>query len=371
MTELSSSARATIRAPRGSRITARSWLTEAPLRMLMNNLDPEVAERPEDLVVYGGIGKAARNWECYDAIVAALTGLGEQETLLVQSGKPVGIFTTHADAPRVLIANSNLVPHWATWEKFHELDRRGLMMYGQMTAGSWIYIGSQGIVQGTYETFAEAGRQLFGGTLKGTITLTAGLGGMGGAQPLDETMNAGVVDYVDSDQSRISRRIKFGYLDEQAEDTNDAISRATKARDENRALSIGLLGNAADIFPQLLKHHAPIDIVTDQTSAHDPLTYLPRGVAFEDMAALRAEDPAGFTERARDSMAEQVSAMVGFLDAGAEVFDYGNSIRGEAQLAGYQRAFAFPGFVPAYIRPLFCEGKGPFRWAALSGDPKA
>ena len=269
----------------------------------------------------------------------------------------------------MLIANSNLVPQWATWEEFRRLEQLGLTMYGQMTAGSWIYIGTQGILQGTYETFAAIAAKRFGGTLKGTITLTGGLGGMGGAQPLAVTMNGGVVICVECDQSRISRRIEFGYLDEQAKDVDDAVKRATKARDENRALSIGLLGNAADVFPQLLKHHAPIDIVTDQTSAHDPLTYLPRGVAFEDMAALRAEDPAGFTERARDSMAEQVAAMVGFLDAGAEVFDYGNSIRGEAQLAGYDRAFEFPGFVPAYIRPLFCEGRGPFRWAALSGDP--
>ena len=339
------------------------------MRMLMNNLDPEVAEHPDQLIVYGGSGRAARSWEAYAAIIKTLQDLENDETLLVQSGKPVGVLRTHEWAPRVLIANSNLVPQWATWEEFRRLEHLGLTMYGQMTAGSWIYIGTQGILQGTYETFAAIAAKRFGGTLKGTITLTGGLGGMGGAQPLAVTMNGGVVICVECDQSRISRRIEFGYLDEQAEDTNDAISRATKARDENRALSIGLLGNAADVFPQLLKHHAPIDIVTDQTSAHDPLTYLPRGLAFEDMAALRAEDPAGFTERARDSMAEQVAAMVGFLDAGAEVFDYGNSIRGEAQLAGYDRAFEFPGFVPAYIRPLFCEGRGPFRWAALSGDP--
>ena len=339
------------------------------MRMLMNNLDPEVAEHPDQLIVYGGSGRAARSWEAYAAIIKTLQDLENDETLLVQSGKPVGVLRTHEWAPRVLIANSNLVPQWATWEEFRRLEHLGLTMYGQMTAGSWIYIGTQGILQGTYETFAAIAAKRFGGTLKGTITLTGGLGGMGGAQPLAVTMNGGVVICVECDQSRISRRIEFGYLDEQAEDTNDAISRATKARDENRALSIGLLGNAADVFPQLLKHHAPIDIVTDQTSAHDPLSYLPRGLAFEDMAALRAEDPAGFTERARDSMAEQVAAMVGFLDAGAEVFDYGNSIRGEAQLAGYDRAFEFPGFVPAYIRPLFCEGRGPFRWAALSGDP--
>ena len=339
------------------------------MRMLMNNLDPEVAEHPDQLIVYGGSGRAARSWDAYAAIIATLQDLENDETLLVQSGKPVGVLRTHEWAPRVLIANSNLVPQWATWEEFRRLEQLGLTMYGQMTAGSWIYIGTQGILQGTYETFAAIAAKRFGGTLTGTITLTGGLGGMGGAQPLAVTMNGGVVICVECDQSRISRRIEFGYLDEQAKDVDDAVRRATKARDENRALSIGLLGNAADVFPQLLKHHAPIDIVTDQTSAHDPLTYLPRGVAFEDMAALRAEDPAGFTERARDSMAEQVAAMVGFLDAGAEVFDYGNSIRGEAQMAGYDRAFEFPGFVPAYIRPLFCEGKGPFRWAALSGDP--
>jgi len=364
------------------------------MRMLMNNLDPEVAEHPDQLIVYGGSGRAARSWDAYAAIIKTLQDLENDETLLVQSGKPVGVMRTHEWAPRVLIANSNLVPQWATWEEFRRLEHLGLTMYGQMTAGSWIYIGTQGILQGTYETFAAIAAKRFGGTLRGTITLTAGLGGMGGAQPLAVTMNGGVVICVDCDQSRITRRIEGGYLDEQAKDVDvdcdqsritrrieggyldeqakdveDAVKRATKARDENRALSIGLLGNAADIFPKLLKHKAPIDIVTDQTSAHDPLTYLPRGVAFEDMAALRAEDPEGFTERARDSMAEQVAAMVGFLDAGAEVFDYGNSIRAEAQVAGYDRAFEFPGFVPAYIRPLFCEGKGPFRWAALSGDP--
>jgi urocanate hydratase len=358
-----------IHAPRGSQRTCKGWAQEAAMRMLMNNLDPEVAEHPDQLIVYGGSGRAARSWDAYAAIIKTLQDLENDETLLVQSGKPVGVLRTNEWAPRVLIANSNLVPQWATWEEFRRLEQLGLTMYGQMTAGSWIYIGTQGILQGTYETFAAIAAKRFGGTLRGTITLTAGLGGMGGAQPLAVTMNGGVVICVDCDQSRISRRIEFGYLDEQAQDVNDAVKRATRARDENRALSIGLLGNAADIFPHLLKHHAPIDIVTDQTSAHDPLTYLPRGVAFEDMPALRAEDPEGFTQRARDSMAEQVSAMVGFLDAGAEVFDYGNSIRGEAQLAGYDRAFEFPGFVPAYIRPLFCEGKGPFRWAALSGDP--
>jgi urocanate hydratase len=353
-----------VRAPRGAQLTCKGWAQEAAMRMLMNNLDPEVAEHPDQLIVYGGSGRAARSWDAYAAIIDNLTHLEDDETLLVQSGKPVGVLRTHEWAPRVLIANSNLVPQWATWEEF-----RGLTMYGQMTAGSWIYIGTQGILQGTYETFAAIAAKRFGGTLRGTITLTAGLGGMGGAQPLAVTMNGGVVICVECDQSRITRRIEFGYLDEQADDADDAIRRATAARDENRPLSIGLLGNAADVFPQMLKNNAPIDIVTDQTSAHDPLTYLPRGVSFEDMAALRAEDAGGFTRRARESMAEQVAAMVGFLDAGAEVFDYGNSIRGEAQLAGYDRAFAFPGFVPAYIRPLFCEGRGPFRWAALSGDP--
>jgi urocanate hydratase len=337
--------------------------------MLMNNLDPEVAEHPDQLIVYGGSGRAARSWQAFDAIVSSLRELAGDETLLVQSGKPVGIVRTHEWAPRVLIANSNLVPQWATWEEFRRLEAAGLTMFGQMTAGSWIYIGTQGILQGTYETFAAVAAKRFGGTLAGTITLTAGLGGMGGAQPLAVTMNGGVVICVDCDPSRISRRIEHGYLDEQASDVDDAVRRAVAAAEAGRALSIGLLGNAADLVPQLLRMDAPISVVTDQTSAHDPLTYLPRGVPFEDMAALRAEDPAGFSARARESMAEHVAAMVGFQDAGAEVFDYGNSIRGEAQLAGYERAFAFPGFVPAYIRPLFCEGKGPFRWAALSGDP--
>src|SRR5215475_894813 len=358
-----------VRAPRGSTLTARSWQTEAPLRMLMNNLDPEVAERPDDLVVYGGTGRAARNWAAFDAMVRTLTTLREDETMLVQSGKPVGVLRTHEWAPRVLIANSNLVPQWATWDEFRRLEQLGLTMYGQMTAGSWIYIGTQGILQGTYETFAAIAAKKYGGSLKGTITLTAGLGGMGGAQPLAVTMNGGVAICVDCDPSRIARRIEHGYLDVAAADVAGALRQAEAARDAGEALSIGLLGNAADVVPAMLAMGAPIDVVTDQTSAHDPLTYLPRGVAFEDMAALRAEDPAGFTARARESMAAHVAAMVGFLDAGAEVFDYGNSIRGEAELAGYTRAFAFPGFVPAYIRPLFCEGKGPFRWAALSGDP--
>ncbi|HEY1914977.1 MAG TPA: urocanate hydratase [Streptosporangiaceae bacterium] len=360
----------TIRAPRGSALTCQGWPQEAAMRMLMNNLDPEVAEHPDQLIVYGGSGRAARSWEAYDAIVANLTTLADDETLLVQSGKPVGVMRTHEWAPRVLIANSLLVPQWATWEEFRRLEGLGLTMYGQMTAGSWIYIGTQGILQGTYETFAAVAAKRFGGSLAGTITLTAGLGGMGGAQPLAVTMNGGVAICVDCDPSRIARRIEHGYLDESADDIDDAIRRAVAARDAGLPLSIGLLGNAADVLPKLLEMGAPIDIVTDQTSAHDPLTYLPRGVAFEDMGALRAEDPAGFTRRARESMAAHVEAMVGFADAGAEVFDYGNSIRGEAELAGYSRAFAFPGFVPAYIRPLFCEGKGPFRWAALSGDPK-
>ena len=358
-----------VRAPRGSDLSCKGWPQEAAMRMLMNNLDPEVAEHPDQLIVYGGSGRAARSWDAFDGIVASLRDLEADETLLVQSGKPVGIFRTHEWAPRVLIANSNLVPQWANWEEFRRLEALGLTMYGQMTAGSWIYIGTQGILQGTYETFAAVAAKRFGGTLAGTITLTAGLGGMGGAQPLAVTMNGGVAICIDCDPSRISRRIEHGYLDVEADDRDDAVRRAVAAAKAGQPLSIGLLGNAADLVPELLALGAPIDVVTDQTSAHDPLSYLPRGVAFEDMAALRAEDPAGFTRRAQQSMAAQVEAMVGFMDAGAEVFDYGNSIRGEAEVAGYQRAFAFPGFVPAYIRPLFCEGKGPFRWAALSGDP--
>jgi urocanate hydratase len=358
-----------VRAPRGTELTCQGWPQEAAMRMLMNNLDPEVAEHPDQLIVYGGSGRAARSWDAYDAIVGSLRELAGDQTLLVQSGKPVGVFRTHEWAPRVLIANSNLVPQWANWEEFRRLEAAGLTMYGQMTAGSWIYIGTQGILQGTYETFAAIAAKRFGGSLAGTITLTAGLGGMGGAQPLAVTMNGGVAICIDCDPSRIARRIEFGYLDVSARSIDDAIRQAVTARDAAQPLSIGLLGNAAEVVPQLLAMSAPIDVVTDQTSAHDPLTYLPRGVAFEDMAALRAEDPGGFTRRARESMAAHVEAMVGFADRGAEVFDYGNSIRGEAELAGYQRAFDFPGFVPAYIRPLFCEGKGPFRWAALSGDP--
>src|SRR3954468_21567767 len=360
----------TVRAPRGSGLRAKSWQTEAPLRMLMNNLDPEVAERPADLVVYGGTGRAARSWEAYDAIVRTLETLAADETLLVQSGKPVGVFRTHEWAPRVLIANSNLVGDWANWPEFRRLEAEGLTMYGQMTAGSWIYIGTQGILQGTYETFAAVAAKRFDGTLAGTITLTAGLGGMGGAQPLAVTMNGGVAICIECDQSRIARRIEHGYCDVRADSVEEALRLATEAKEARRPLSIGLLGNAADLVPSLLASGAPIDIVTDQTSAHDPQMYLPRGVAFEDMADAREKDPEGFVTKARESMAAHVEAMVGFQDAGAEVFDYGNSIRGEAQLAGYTRAFDFPGFVPAYIRPLFCEGKGPFRWAALSGDPK-
>jgi urocanate hydratase len=358
-----------IHAAHGTDLTARSWQTEAPLRMLMNNLDPENAERPEDLVVYGGTGKAARNWECYDGLVRTLTTLADDETMLVQSGKPVGVFRTHEWAPRVLIANSNLVGDWANWEEFRRLEELGLTMYGQMTAGSWIYIGTQGILQGTFETFAAVADKRFGGTLAGTITLTAGLGGMGGAQPLAVTMNEGVAICVEVDQSRIDRRIEHGYLDIQASSVEDAVAKAVAARDARVALSIGVLGNAAVVVPQLLEAGAPIDVVTDQTSAHDPLAYLPVGVAFEDWHEAAAADPAGFTKQARESMAVHVRAMVEFQDRGAEVFDYGNSIRDEARKGGYDRAFEFPGFVPAYIRPLFCEGKGPFRWAALSGDP--
>ncbi|MFC5831946.1 urocanate hydratase [Nonomuraea insulae] len=359
----------TVRAPRGTTITAKGWPQEAALRMLQNNLDPEVAEHPEQLVVYGGSGRAARDWPSFDALVRTLTTLEGDETLLVQSGRPVGVFRTHEWAPRVLIANSNLVPDWANWEEFRRLEAAGLTMYGQMTAGSWIYIGTQGILQGTYETFAAVAEKRFGGTLAGTITLTAGLGGMGGAQPLAVTMNGGVVICVDCDPRSVARRIEHRYLDVEAASLEEALRLAYEARDARRPLSIGVVGNAAEAVPDLLARGAEIDIVTDQTSAHDPLMYLPLGVAFEDMAGERDKDPAGFTERARTSMARHVEAMVGFKDAGAEVFDYGNSIRGEAKLAGYARAFDFPGFVPAYIRPLFCAGKGPFRWAALSGDP--
>lgn len=365
-----------VRAPRGTELSARGWQQEAALRMLQNNLDPEVAEHPDKLVVYGGTGKAARDWRSFDAMVRTLTTLKQDETMLVQSGRPVGVMQTHEWAPRVLIANSNLVGDWANWEEFRRLEALGLTMYGQMTAGSWIYIGTQGILQGTYETFAAVAAKLrsmgkgVNGTLAGTITLTAGLGGMGGAQPLAVTMNDGVAICVDCDPRAIERRIAHRYLDVRADSLDHALQLAVEARDARRPLSIGVLGNAAELVPQLLAMNAPIDIVTDQTSAHDPLSYLPLGVDFDEMASYAAEKPADFTQRAREAMARHVEAMVGFMDAGAEVFDYGNSIRGEAKLAGYDRAFAFPGFVPAYIRPLFAEGKGPFRWAALSGDPK-
>jgi urocanate hydratase len=358
-----------IHAAHGTELTARSWQTEAPLRMLMNNLDPENAENPAELVVYGGTGKAARNWEAYDALVRTLTTLADDETMLVQSGKPVGVMRTHEWAPRVLIANSNLVGDWANWEEFRRLEELGLTMYGQMTAGSWIYIGTQGILQGTFETFAAVADKRFNGTLAGTITLTAGLGGMGGAQPLAVTMNDGVAICVECDQARITRRIEHRYLDVQADSLEHAVELAVEARDARKPLSIGLLGNAAEVFPALLERDAPIDVVTDQTSAHDPLSYLPVGVSFAEWHDAARRDPGGFTKDAQASMAAHVRAMVEFQDKGAEVFDYGNSIRDEARKGGYDRAFEFPGFVPAYIRPLFCEGKGPFRWAALSGDP--
>jgi urocanate hydratase len=337
--------------------------------MLMNNLDPEVAEHPDELIVYGGTGRAARSWGAFDAIVAELRNLAADETLLIQSGKPVGVLRTHEWAPRVLIANANLVPNWATPEVFHRLESEGLTMFGQMTAGSWIYIGTQGILQGTYETFAAAANH-FGGSLRGTLTLTAGLGGMGGAQPLAVTMNEGVVLCVECDPSRVARRLGSHYLDEAADDLDDAVRRVTEAKRNGRPLSVGVVGNAAEVLPQLLEMGIEADLVTDQTSAHDPLQYLPLGVDFSEMAEVRAKDPDGFVVRARESIAQHVEAMVGFLDKGAEVFDYGNSIRAEAELGGYGRAFAFEGFVPKYIRPLFCEGKGPFRWAALSGKPK-
>jgi urocanate hydratase len=359
-----------VRAARGTTLTTQGWPQEAALRMLQNNLDPEVAERPDDLVVYGGTGRAARDWRSFDALVRTLTTLKDDETMLVQSGRPVGVFQTHEWAPRVLIANSNLVGDWATWPEFRRLEALGLTMYGQMTAGSWIYIGTQGILQGTYETFAAVAAKRFGGTLAGTLTLTGGAGGMGGAQPLAVTMNDGVCLCVDVDPTRLQRRVDQRYMDEWTDDLDDAVSRVLTAKKEKRALSVGLLGNAARVFPELLRRGVEIDIVTDQTSAHDPLSYLPEGIDLADWHDYADKKPEEFTDRARVSMAHQVEAMVGFMDEGAEVFDYGNSIRGEAQLGGYQRAFAFPGFVAAYIRPLFCEGKGPFRWAALSGDPR-
>jgi len=359
-----------VRAPRGTSLTTRGWMQEAALRCLMNNLDPEVAENPDELVVYGGRGKAARTWEAFDAIVATLTRLRDDETMLVQSGKPVGVFRTHEMAPRVLIANSLLVPDWGDWETFWDLEAAGLMMYGQMTAGSWIYIGTQGILQGTYQTFVAIAEQRFGGTLKGTLTLTAGLGGMGGAQPLAVTMNDGVALCVDVDPEHIRRRLETRYLDEMAADLDEAVAMCLAAKAEGRRLSVGVEGNAADVFPELLERGVEFDIVTDQTSAHDPLNgYIPRGYDLEEAARLRRKDRGQYLEASRASMARHCEAMVGFQKAGAEVFDYGNNLRGEAKLGGFADAFAYPGFVPAYIRPLFCEGMGPFRWVALSGDP--
>ena len=359
-----------VRATRGTELTTLGWPQEGALRMLQNNLDPEVAERPDDLVVYGGTGRAARDWRSFDALVRTLKTLKGDETMLVQSGRPVGVFQTHEWAPRVLIANSNLVGDWATWPEFRRLEALGLTMYGQMTAGSWIYIGTQGILQGTYETFAAVAAKRFNGTLAGTLTLMGGAGGMGGAQPLAVTMNDGVCLCVDVDPTRLERRVQHRYLDEWTDDLGEAIARVVAAKKERRALSVGLLGNAATIFVELLRRGLEVDIVTDQTSAHDPLSYLPEGIALGDWHDYADKKPEEFTDRARESMAKQVEAMVGFMDQGSEVFDYGNSIRGEALLGGYPRAFDFPGFVPAYIRPLFCEGKGPFRWVALSGDPK-
>lgn len=360
-----------IRAPRGAELSAKSWLTEAPLRMLMNNLDPDVAEKPSELVVYGGIGRAARNWESFDRIVAALRDLEDDETLIVQSGKPVGVFRTHPDAPRVLIANSNLVPHWGTWDHFHELDRKGLMMYGQMTAGSWIYIGSQGIVQGTYETFVEIGRQHYGGSLAGKWILTAGLGGMGGAQPLAATMAGASCLAIECQPSRIEMRLRTGYLDVQAKDLQDALRIIEKSCQDKTPLSVGLLGNAADIFPELVRLGVRPDVVTDQTSAHDPVNgYLPKGWSLTDWETKRESDPKAVEGAAKRSMVEHVRAMLAFHQMGVPTLDYGNNIRQMAKEEGLDNAFDFPGFVPAYIRPLFCRGIGPFRWAALSGDPE-
>ncbi|MEX0731234.1 MAG: urocanate hydratase [Aquisalimonadaceae bacterium] len=371
MTRSSPASPRIIRAPRGTELSAKSWLTEAPLRMLMNNLDPDVAERPEDLVVYGGIGKAARNWECFDAIVKALRELGDDETLLIQSGKPVGVFPTHRDAPRVLIANSNLVPHWATWEHFNELDRKGLMMFGQMTAGSWIYIASQGIVQGTYETFVEAGRQHYDGDLAGRWILTAGLGGMGGAQPLAATMAGASMLAVECQQSRLDFRLRTRYLDVQAKSLDHALELIEDAKSAGKAVSVGLLGNAADVFPAIARRDVRPDMVTDQTSAHDPLNgYLPAGWSWDAYCERSKSDPTGTAKAAKQSMAVHVRAMLAMQAKGIPTFDYGNNIRQMAQEMGVDNAFDFPGFVPAYIRPLFCRGIGPFRWAALSGDPE-
>jgi len=359
-----------VRAARGTTLTAKSWTTEAPLRMLMNNLDPENAERPDDLVVYGGTGRAARDWKSFDAMVRTLTTLEKDETMLVQSGRPVGVMRTHEWAPRVIIANSNLVGDWATWPEFRRLEHLGLTMYGQMTAGSWIYIGTQGILQGTYETFAAVAAKRFNGSLAGTLTLTGGAGGMGGAQPLAVTMNEGVCLLVDVDGTHLQRQVDHRYLDVIASDLDDAVAQCLAAKRDRKALSVGLVANCATVVPELLRRGVEIDIVTDQTSAHDPLYYLPEGVDVADWHDYAEKKPEEFTDRARASMAKHVQAMVEFQDGGAEVFDYGNSIRAEAQLGGYERAFEFPGFVPAYIRPLFCEGKGPFRWAALSGNPQ-
>ena len=356
-------------APRGTQLSCANWQIEAPYRMLQNNLDPDVAERPDDLVVYGGTGRAARSWDAFDAMLRTMRSMKPDETMLVQSGKPVGVFRTHEWAPRVLLANSNLVGDWANWDEFRRLEAAGLTMYGQMTAGSWIYIGTQGILQGTYECFAEIARRKFGGTLAGTITLTAGLGGMGGAQPLAVTMNDGVALCIDVDAWRVNRRLETRYLDEVADSLDDAIARCTKAKAERRGLSVGLVGNAADLFPKLLAMGFPADIVTDQTSAHDPLSYLPNDVSEEAAKELLERNPQEFIRRSRAAMAAHCQAMVGYMDQGAEVFDYGNSLRREAQLGGYDRAFDYPGFLPAYIRPQFCEGRGPFRWVALSGDP--
>lgn len=361
----------TIRAPRGTELQTKGWVQEAALRMLMNNLDPEVAEKPEELVVYGGIGRAARNWDSYHAIVDSLKTLESDETLLVQSGKPVAIFKSHEDAPRVLLANSNLVPKWANWDHFRELEKKGLMMYGQMTAGSWIYIGTQGILQGTYETFGEAARQHFDGSLKGTLTLTAGLGGMGGAQPLAVTMNGGVVIAIDVDKRSIDRRIEKRYCDMYTESLEEALAVAKEYKEKKEPISIGLLGNAAEILPELVKRDITPDLVTDQTSAHDPLNgYVPIGYSLEEAAKLREEDPERYVQLSKESMRKHVEAMLAMQEKGAITFDYGNNIRQVAFDEGLKNAFDFPGFVPAFIRPLFCEGKGPFRWVALSGDPE-
>lgn len=360
-----------IRAPRGSRLNTKGWGQEAALRMLMNNLDQEVAEKPEELIVYGGTGKAARNWECYQAIVDSLKKLDNDETLLVQSGKPVGVFKTHADAPRVLIANAQIVPKWANWNEFRRLEKAGLTMYGQMTAGSWIYIGTQGILQGTYETLASAAKIHFGGSLKGRLVVTAGLGGMGGAQPLAVTMNEGVALVVEVDKERIERRLKTNYVDTMTEDLDEALDMAEKALKQEKPLSIALLGNAADVYPELVKRDIVPDILTDQTSAHDELNgYVPAGISYEDALALRKENPDEYIKRAYQSIAAHVRAMLDMQKQGAKTFDYGNNIRGQAEKAGVKNAFDFKGFVPLYIRPLFCRGKGPFRWAALSGKPE-